>query len=301
MVREGGTAPNPLSKGYKVLWLARSIYLLEQAKEGFKDCIHLVSEARDHLDVRVVSGNPRHSSPSDIKSSDDVLIGTLQTIWGAFRDKHPRLMEFLVSAQGKLCVVFDEAHHAPAYTYRQLLLGLRERFPAMVLLGLTATPRYSDETKMGWLKKLFPQGIIAQADFQELLAMGILAKPVQEEQLTNIKPEVKPEYLQRLLTTHSDLPESIITKLAENENRNHFIVDAYLNQRDKYGRTIIFADRWFQCEYFTEHLRPQGVRADAVYSHIDADPGNAAARNKRGPKENDRVLEQFRNGELDVL
>ena len=65
-------------------------------------------------------------------------------------------MEFLESAGEKLFVVFDEAHHSPAPSYRNLILGLREKFSQMYLLGLTATPTYSDENKKGWLKELFP-------------------------------------------------------------------------------------------------------------------------------------------------
>jgi hypothetical protein len=36
------------------------------------------------------------------------------------------------------------------------MLGLRERFPQMHLMGLTATPTHSEEKKRGWLHKLFP-------------------------------------------------------------------------------------------------------------------------------------------------
>ena len=60
------------------------------------------------------------------------------------KKKHPNLKEFLKSANGKLFVVFDEAHHAPAPSYRNLILSLRKQFPEMYLLGLTATPTYMD-------------------------------------------------------------------------------------------------------------------------------------------------------------
>jgi ATP-dependent helicase IRC3 len=79
-----------------------------------------------------------------------------------------------------LIVVFDEAHHSPAPSYRELLAELRRSHPNLLLLGLTATPTYSDESKRGWLKKLFPQGILHQVSAKKLLLDGVLAKPIFE-------------------------------------------------------------------------------------------------------------------------
>ncbi|WP_418888721.1 DEAD/DEAH box helicase family protein [Methanothrix soehngenii] len=74
--------------------------------------------------------------------------------------------------------MFDEAHHAPAPSYRKLLTSLRDRCKDMLLLGMTATPLYSNEKLQGWLNKLFPQGILYQVTPQYLMAQGILAQPV---------------------------------------------------------------------------------------------------------------------------
>jgi hypothetical protein len=49
----------------------------------------------------------------------------------------------------------------------------------------------------------------------------------------------------------------------------------------------------------------RGIKADAVYSRIDADPGSAEGRNQRTPSDNERILNEFRTGKdkqgLDVL
>jgi superfamily II DNA or RNA helicase len=50
----------------------------------------------------------------------------------------------------------------------------------MMLLGLTATPTYSDPKKSGWLLKLFPQNIVHQETAQNLMGAKVLAKPVFE-------------------------------------------------------------------------------------------------------------------------
>ena len=158
----------PLSDGYKVLWLAHTHHLLEQAFVAFSaEALAHVREPRQSLRVRVVSGTPGHYPPRDIRPTDDAVIATLQTVTTAYRQRLDQLRAFIDSARGKLFVVFDEAHHAPAPSYRKLLQELRQE--GAKALGLTATPTYSDETKQGWLKKLFPQGILAQAKVSDLI------------------------------------------------------------------------------------------------------------------------------------
>lgn len=100
---------------------------------------------------------------------------------------------------------------------------------------------------------------------------------------------------------YRDLPEEIITKLAENQQRNAFIASTYARNRAKFGKTIIFADRWFQCDYLREALLKHKVKAEVIYSHTDADPGSADARNKRTEDDNKQAIRKFRNNEIDVL
>ena len=304
----------PLSEGYKVLWLAHTHYLLEQAFYSFGpkeevDQSHLgcevgrISGAKQALNVRVVSGTVGHFKAADIKATDDVVIGTLQTLTRAYQEitHFPQLDAFLRSTNGKLCVVFDEAHHAPANSYQRLISKLRQDFPEMYLLGLTATPTYEDESKAGWLKQLFPQEIIYQVGIQKLIADRILAKPIQEEFRTDITPEFDEATYRKWIGQYKDLPPEIISQLALSEQRNAFIAKAYADNKQRYGKTIIFASRWFQCEQLREFLIKRNVRADVMYCKTDVNPGTEAARNARDKTENDRVLAAFRQNELDVV
>jgi superfamily II DNA or RNA helicase len=175
-----------LSKGYKVLWLAHTHHLLEQAFHAFESEVKHISLPQTRLDVRVVSGTPGHYSVDEIGKTDNVFIATLQTLTRAYKRKQPKLEAFLKSANDKLFVVFDEAHHSPSPTYRQLMLAWQERFPKMYLLGLTATPTYSHQYKQWWLEKLFLQRILYQVTAQQLMADGILSKPEIEQHETNL-------------------------------------------------------------------------------------------------------------------
>ena len=67
----------------------------------------------------------------------DIVFASVQTI------ARPRRLEQLKQAGFDL-VVIDEAHHAPAESYRKVIDGLQPR----LLLGLTATPERADNARM---------------------------------------------------------------------------------------------------------------------------------------------------------
>jgi superfamily II DNA or RNA helicase len=301
----------PLSNGYKVLWLAHTHYLLEQAfhglaaQEGSTDGHEIghIEAPRAKLKARVVSSTPGHCEVRNIKSDDDFLIATLQTIANADQSQQQHWVSFLkASEKTGLFVVFDEAHHSPAPTYQKLIGSLQEHHPNVMLLGLTATPTYSDERRRGWLAKLFPQSIIHQAEVQALMAAGVLAKPHVEECETSFEAQFSDdEYSKWVRGPFRDLPESVVEHLATNAKRNEFIANHYAQNMERYGRTIIFADRWFQCEAICKSLDLRGVKAAAMYSQVDVAIDANLARARRAPDANDVALKRFRDGEIQVL
>lgn len=293
---------SPLSEPqpYKVLWLAHTHHLLEQAAETFEKLAGLVHAPRASLNLRVVSGTPGHCPVHTIQPSDDVVISTLQTARHAISNNE-QFENFLDAAGERLFIVFDEAHHSPAPSYRRMLEGLRERFPRTRLLGLTATPTHTAERQRGWFIRLFPQGIVHQVTASELIAARVLARPEFEEIPTEVVAEFTDEQYQMWARTNRDLPDSVISALAENRERNERIVNHYVSRRDRYGRTIIFADRWPQCVALCQLLESRGVRAGAVFSHRDAQLATTGARNARREDENRENIRRFREGNLDVL
>lgn len=311
-----------ISRNIKILWLAHSFHLLDQAHETFHENAQWAVEPRQTVNIRIVSSHKSHDNASSIQLTDDIVIMTTQTAIGALESNATsrtgakmvsNLRKFIDSCRtNRLLIVLDEAHHAPAYGCRNLLLDIRNLVPNRYLIGLTATPTYTDVSKKGWLGKIFEhgkyngkQGIAYEIGQAELIANGILARPKFIEKPTGIEREVDDKLYNRLVREHKELPEDIIGELAAEAKRNDIIVDDYLRYREIYGKTIIFADRWFQCEYLKEKLKDRGVSADNVYSHIDEDPGSADARNKRTSDDNKRIIEEFKHGkdgnEMDVL
>jgi superfamily II DNA or RNA helicase len=300
----------PLSKGYKVLWLAHTHHLLDQAYRSFVPLddkygyeVGNIAETRNELKIRVVSGFGDHSDVSSIRSDDDIIIGTIQTITRAFSlPEEEKLKSFLDDSNGKLFVVFDEAHHSTAPTYRKFLLDLKKDYPQIVLLGMTATPIHKKTTiqnkvaiqayknKNSWLKKIYPQGIIHQSFLNDLMADGILAKPVSTVLNTEIDTEIDEKDYKEITEGLKDIPDKIINSLASNKKRNYLIADTYSKNKEKFGKTIIFADRFYQCESIAYFLKKNDVKVDSIYTH-----------NERSQEDNACILERFKNDELDVL
>lgn len=315
-----------IPKNIKILWLAPSFYLLDQAYATFYENAREVSERKKILNIRCVSSNPSHAKAASIRSTDDIVIMTLQTAINNLHidalDKSGKTIQSAFRTwvddckSAGLFVVIDEAHHSPAHGCRNLLigesdsaLGLRSLIPNLNLLGLTATPTYTEKSRRGWLWKIFNDGVIYEAERTKLIAQKVLARPNYIEMPTGKELEVDDNLYDRLVKQHKDLPEEIIETLANDQHRNNFIVETYIKNQKKFGKTIIFADRWFQCVYLKEKLLAKGIRADAIYSKIDADPGSAEARNQRTQSDNERILKQFKTGKdehgketpLDVL
>ena len=302
-----------LPRGAKVLWMAQSAYLLDQAARTFFEEMHNVDPSlRAAVNLRVVSSSKSHSSSGSIRADDDVLVCTVQTAVLAWNSEQTDgrgapaktpFRRFVEACRGgELVVVVDEAHHAPAYGCRTLLTDMKKALPNLYVLGLTATPTYGDRRYSGWLKVIFDCLPWHEAKTEDLQARKILAVPKYIQKDTGQSYEVAPGLFDRLVNKHRDLPEDLIGLLAGNHRRNDRIVSDYLDNRGEYGKTLIFADRWAQCEYIVGKLRENGVRAEAVYSTVSANRGgHTEGSGRRDNRRNEEIMERFRAGGYDVL
>lgn len=203
------------------------------------------------------------------------------------------------SAGSGLFIVLDEAHHAPAYGFRNLWKGVQDLVPKFYILGLTATPTHNDKKIGGWLFKIFNKEILYKADQNELIHQKILSVPHYIEKPTGKDLVVDDALYDRLVREHRDLPESIIQILADDSARNDYIVEDYAKNQDQYGKTIIFADRWPQCVYIKEKLIEKGIKADAVFSKIHDDSNLRSVKNDI--YDNEKIIQDFKRSKDGVL
>jgi ATP-dependent helicase IRC3 len=302
---------NIVSKGIKVLWLAQSSYLLDQAVQTFRSEIHSITE-RDTINLRVVSSSEHHSNAGSILPSDDIIICTTQTAIRAYSTeaddiqgniRHTPFRQYIDHySDSEFFIVVDEAHHTPAFGCRNLLISMRESMQNLYVLGLTATPFHTDKRISGWLWNIYNEGICYQADINVLQTNSVLAVPKYMEKQTGMEFEVDDQLYKRLTSKHKDLPDVIIEKLANDSARNNYIVSDYVNNKESYGKTLIFVDRWYQCEYIVEKLLSQGVRANAVYSKIEnSNSLFVDDSGRRSNKDNEKIMQDFRNGDYEVI
>lgn len=271
-----------LDEGLRVLWMAHRSELLNQAAKEFHGLLGLVT-TKERLRVRIVSGE--HCSTSQIDPADDVVVASVSSL-SRNMEVRSQLLE-----DPKLFVVIDEAHHAPAKSYRDIIAEFKVK-KRWRILGLTATPTRTLEQERPLLTRLFGGNVIAQVDLPQLVEKRILARPIPVVVRTNAKIEdgVTDED-RRHYDRFGELSEAWLDRIAHLSERNRTIVEHYLPRRKKYGPTLVFAINVQHAALLTDALKAGGVRADYVASYrpdgSDGDPSS--------------VIQRFREGDLDVL
>lgn len=298
---------NAVDKKKKIIWIAHRQMLLDQAAESFQKFAY--AEAMPHISeftYRIVSGSSSHDRSIDISSNDNILILSKDSI-----GRNLSVLDKWLKGEREVFFVIDEAHHATAKTYRKIIKYVEERVPNMKLLGLTATPFRTSKEEEGLLSKIFKDGvdlsgnvvkgdlgITYQIGLKELINARILSTPFFECKYTeqdygaNLGLDAL-EHIQRL----DVLPDEIAEEMAGSAARNKLIVDTYLNKADEYGQTIVFAVSINHAIALNALFAKAGVKADFIVSDIkDSITGVTISR-----EENERKLQQYREGKLQVL
>ena len=285
---------NALDKKEKILWIAHRQFLLDQAAESFKSFAY--AERIPHLTsftYRIVSGSTSHDRAIDINKDDSLLL--------VGKDSLARNLDRIdqwLSGEETVFLVIDEAHHATAKTYRTIIEYVKARVPHVKLIGLTATPFRTMSSERGLLKKLFTDDIGYQISLKELINRGILSKPILESYETNA------DFGEGLgiddwesITRLDTLPEEVASIIAKNSVRNHLIVDVYKKNKETYGKTIVFAVNITHAIALAGLFKKNGIKADYIVSGVkDMVTGVTLSA-----ADNERKLEQYRDGDLDVL
>ena len=271
-----------VARGERVVWLAHRHELLEQAACDFYSCAALADHGKQ-LRVRLVSGT--HCSARQIDPADDIIIASV----GALVRQ-----EDVVASLGDrpTLLVIDEAHHAPARTYQKVIRTLFGD-SAPRLLGLTATPTRTVDCERGVLHDLFGGRVLHQVDTRDLILRGVLSRPIPVRVATRVDVEagVTAEDVRHLAQFH-ELSEEWLGRIANLTERNRLILEHYLDHRQKYGKTLIFAINVQHAVLLTDLLEHAGVRV-ACIAH-SGPVGGATTKEK---------LEAFRrpDGDIDVL
>ena len=286
---------NAVDQNKKILWLAHRHLLLEQAAEAFaRNAYTDTMVNRTVFNYRIISG--MHDKPVYIQKTDRILIASKDSMIRSL----DKLKNWLNGEE--IYLVIDEAHHAVAKSYKKIIQYVADHTKSMKLLGLTATPFRTSEDEQGALKQVFTDDIVYKTDLDTLIKKGILATPTFIDCNTNIQfTEHLGVQALKSIENLDTLPENIANDIEDNKERNRIIVEEYLHNYEKYGQTIVFALNKVHAialnKLFNEKGKAYGIRSEFIISEVQDMITGITISNA----DNERKIEAYRNGEIQVL
>jgi len=246
-----------------VIWLAYSEELCEQAATEFQ-------RAWQYLGDREVSlyrfwGN--YELEID-QARDGIVVAGLSKVYNSAKTS----IQFInrMGSRSSL-VVIDEAHQAIAETYKLVLDALVMPYDNTGLLGLTATPgrTWADINADAELADFFAQrkvtleipGYDSPVDY--LVAEGYLAKANYRSLLYESGLSLTERDLKRI-EDELELPQNLLDRLAEDEQRNLRILLEIEDLAQRHQRIIVFGISVQHSKLLAAVLRARGLAVDAV-------------------------------------
>lgn len=283
---------NIINENKKVLWIAHRQELLEQALSSVKrNSFSILLNKRKNFSYRIVSG--KHDRCRNIKKEDDFIIASKDSIYRGV----DHLAQNWLNFHDDIFLVIDEAHHATAKTYRKIIDVIDEKTNNFKILGLTATPFRTAKEEKGLLKKIFKDDIIYKVDLRTLITRGILAEPIFKEMKTYLDMTVElSEDDVRTIEAFDSIPKEIARHIAENKVRNNRIVQEYIDNKDEYGKLLVFAVNKIHAIELNKLFKDRGVASEYVISTDNdiVDDSGLSQTNKE-------IIERYRKNEFDVL
>ena len=163
------------------------------------------------------------------------------------------------------------------------------------MLGLTATPIRTSDRELGYMAKIFPNDMAYKTDLRTLVRNGILSEPKFEEIQTgqDFKKDLDEEQI-RKINNGFDLESigfDVAKKIADNNERNYLIVNRYVENKEKYGKSIVFAVNKENVIALNTLFHEKGIRSDFVMS----DTRDASGIHNVSSKENKENYNQNLN------
>lgn len=241
-----------------VLWLAHRTELIDQAIATFER----LGRATDR--PLTVGRWHRERTTGQV----DVLVASIPTLTFGYRQGGRSLARLLEAHPAFSLIVVDECHHGVAETWTWLLQELRARVPNVRALGLSATPTRHAEQEQPLLWSLF-QKVVYEEPILGLIEAGVLARPTVIPIDTGASFDATKA--ERLVVEHGgELPLSLIERIAASETRNDAVADAYLERRDDWGQTLVFAATVKQARQIAAKLRARNVLVTEAYAKTRA-------------------------------
>jgi superfamily II DNA or RNA helicase len=268
-----------------ILWIAQSRELCEQAIQTWTDVWRAIGDTRA-IDVCRFWGNYELDESTEelqiIVAVDDKLSSRINAADSKYYD-------WLSNAS---LVIIDEAHTALSPTYTGILkwLGLTASRTSRPLLGLTATPyrgrnaevnkRFVERFGSNKLDSLDPDDPIGQLRRERVLA-EVDHRVLDGMELVPIGTELAD------FNRMKDLSKSMLDRIGQDIDRTRTLLDD-IDKQDPSWPILVFAASRASAHTIAALLTLRGKEAAAV-------DGSMRGQERR------RLIDQFRNGELQIL
>ncbi len=264
-----------------VIWLAYSQELCEQAATEFERAW----KSLGNRPVDVVRFW-RSYNPDLDSCKDGLIVAGLAKAYSRTKDD----LQFIARlADAVSLVIIDEAHQSVADTYSLVIDALQTKQASTALLGLTATPgrTWNDIDEDRRLAEFFSnQKVILEVEGYDnpvdyLVEEGYLAKPTFRNLHSTTGVDLS-ETDRAKLERDLEVPQQILRRLGDDEQRNLLVVSEVEKLADEHKRILVFAASVESARLLATALEAHGrVSANAV------DGGTA-------PLERHRIINWFK-------
>ena len=245
--------PQTKTNSLPMLVLAHRAELLYQAKEK-------IGWSNPELDIQIEQAD-------NVAGHCDVVVASVPTLG---RAESERILKY--PKDYFKTIVIDEAHHAAAPTYRRIL----DYFNPLLLLGVTATPQRSDNTR---LTDVFDE-IVYYKTIQDLIEDGYLCSLVGYR----IKTETD---ISGVGTNEGDYIASQLEDVIDTPERNARIVFAY-NSLVPESKAIVFCAGVKHANNLATSFTSAQIATEVIL-------GDTSAQDR------EHILARFKSGETRVL
>jgi ATP-dependent helicase IRC3 len=234
-------------------------------------------ELLDQAAVRIQKQNAQLSVAieSQLKfgaSNEDVLVGSVQALG---REHTKRLQGW---APG--CLIIDEAHHAAANTYQNVMKSVGAYAGDCFTVGVTATPHRMDNRPLHGEE---------EAIFEEVAFTYTLKEAIQDGWLADLKGYriATGVDLSRIRMVHGDYSSKALQDAVNTESRNRIAFDNW-NDKAADRKTIVFCTGVEHAKAVAQMFKDEGVLAESVDGGM-------------GREQREGIMRRFATGKIQVL
>jgi superfamily II DNA or RNA helicase len=221
----------------------------------------------ENPDAKIGVEKAERKAPED----SNIIVATVQTL------SEKRLESFVARFHRRISLfIIDEAHHAAAPSYRAIVDAILAQRPEAMVLGFTATPNRGDGVR---LVDVFEK-IVYSMDARKAIDAGYLV-PVKSYAVATTTN------LDDIASRGGDFVIGQLAAAVNTVDRNARIVAAY-KQHTPGMKALVFTASVEHARDVAEEFVAKGVNAEWASGETPKD-------------EREKIVRDFRNGDLDVL